>query len=587
MHYFEEKMVSILAELRASGKISVFEDILHGSDCWDAYQHGRIVPGDVVVIFSMDGAQLYKNKASDCWIYIWILVNLAPDKRYKKRYVMPGAIIPGPNKPKNTDSFMYPGLHHVAALQKEGFRMWDASRRIVFSSRPWIFLVTANAVGAPYLHRGVGHHGKKGCREGCDHVGHRKPGSSHYYAACLKPDNYYEDGCTHDDDDPSDLPLRLPEEYERDCLQVQHSASVAEYERQCLETGISRPSIFSGMPLNCRLPIPGLFPGDIMHLIGLNIPDLLLKLWRGTMDCDTKYGDNKNSWDWVSLVGDVWKRHGQDVADARRFLPGSFDRPPRSPAEKISSGYKCWEFLHYLYGLGPGLLYGILPDKYWKNFCKLAAGARIIFQLHIPYNQLLEAMRLLKDFVQEFEVLYVQRKVSRLHFVPQCMHAIMHIPSATFRIGPLGCSSQFPMERTIGDLGAEVKQPSNPYANLAQRALCRAQVNGLKAMQPDLADKPRLAPRNVQSQDLHGGFILLHPRQDRPRPIQPCEAEAIKKYFNGGRGWSEDSYVRQWGHLHLPNGQVVRTAWREIPNRVTRTSRNVKVCHPIVNLRTR
>ena len=103
MHYFEEKMETILAELRISGKLAVFEDVLDGSDCWDAYQHGRILPGDVVVMFSMDGAQLYKNKASDCWIYIWILLNLAPDKRYKKRYVMPGAIIPSPNKSKNTD----------------------------------------------------------------------------------------------------------------------------------------------------------------------------------------------------------------------------------------------------------------------------------------------------------------------------------------------------------------------------------------------------------------------------------------------------------------------------------------------------
>ena len=253
--------------------------------------------------------------------------------------------------------------------------MWDACRRTIFPSRPWIFLVTADAVGAPLLHGGVGHHGKKGCREGCNRIGRRKPGGSHYYAACLKPDNYNEDGCNHDDDEPANLPVRSPEEYQDDCVRLQQSASIAEYEHRHLETGISRPSIFSGMPVECRLPIPGLFPGDIMHLIGLNIPDLLLKLWRGTMECDRKNGDDRDTWDWVFLVGDVWKQHGQDVANARRFLPSSFDRPPRNPAEKISSGYKCWEFLHYLYGLGPGLLHGILPDKYWRNFCKLAAAS--------------------------------------------------------------------------------------------------------------------------------------------------------------------------------------------------------------------
>ncbi|ETW86462.1 hypothetical protein HETIRDRAFT_28547, partial [Heterobasidion irregulare TC 32-1] len=96
---------------------------------------------------------------------------------------------------------------------------------------------------------------------------------------------------------------------------------------------------------------------------------------------------------------------------------------------------------------------------------------QIIFQLHIPYDQLLKASILLSDFVYDFEVLYVQHKTSCLHFVPQCMHAITHTPSTTFRIGPLGCSLQFPMEQTIGDLGAETKQLSNPFANLAQHAL--------------------------------------------------------------------------------------------------------------------
>ncbi|ETW85804.1 hypothetical protein HETIRDRAFT_414787 [Heterobasidion irregulare TC 32-1] len=244
-------METILAELHILGKLAVFDDILHGSDCWDAYQHGRYLPGDIVVMFSMDRAQLYKNKASDCWIYIWILVNLAPNKCYKKRYMMPRAIIPGPNKPKNIDLFMYPGLHHVAALQKEGFQVWDVSRRATNPSHPWIILVTADAVGASLLYRGVSHHGKKGCCKGCNKVGHRKPGGSHYYSACLKPDNYNEDGCNHSDDEPANLPVWSPEEYQDDCIQLQQSASIAKYEHRCLKTGISRPSIFSGMPSEC------------------------------------------------------------------------------------------------------------------------------------------------------------------------------------------------------------------------------------------------------------------------------------------------------------------------------------------------
>jgi hypothetical protein len=67
----------------------------------------------------MDDAQLYRDKKSDCWIYIWILLDLAPDFHYKKQYVLPGGLIPGPNIPQHVESFL-PGLHHISALQNEG-----------------------------------------------------------------------------------------------------------------------------------------------------------------------------------------------------------------------------------------------------------------------------------------------------------------------------------------------------------------------------------------------------------------------------------------------------------------------------------
>jgi hypothetical protein len=68
--------------------------------------------------------------------------DLAPDMRYKKKHVLPGCIIPGPNKIKIVDSFLFCGLYHIAALQREGLQIWDASRDIVFESKPFFFLGT-------------------------------------------------------------------------------------------------------------------------------------------------------------------------------------------------------------------------------------------------------------------------------------------------------------------------------------------------------------------------------------------------------------------------------------------------------------
>ena len=111
MHYRDMSMGKILDELNVSGKIDQISDIYHGFDFHTAIRDGRIAPYDPVLIFSIDGAQLFEHKASNCQIYIWILVDVAPDKRYKKKYILPGAVIPGPNKPKNMESFLFPGLH--------------------------------------------------------------------------------------------------------------------------------------------------------------------------------------------------------------------------------------------------------------------------------------------------------------------------------------------------------------------------------------------------------------------------------------------------------------------------------------------
>jgi hypothetical protein len=47
------------------------------------------------------------------------------------------------------------------------------------------------------------------------------------------------------------------------------------------------------------------------------------------------------------------------------------------------------------------------------------------------------------------------------------------------------------MECTIGNLGEEIWQLSNPYANHSQRGLLRCQVNALKAMILDLQQFPQ------------------------------------------------------------------------------------------------
>ncbi|KAG1737201.1 hypothetical protein EDB19DRAFT_1637142, partial [Suillus lakei] len=83
MRWCEERTQKILKELKISGGIpDVYEDVLHSKQYLEAYQSGQIKDGDSVLMLSIDGAQLYESKQSDCWIYIWVLFDHAPEERY-------------------------------------------------------------------------------------------------------------------------------------------------------------------------------------------------------------------------------------------------------------------------------------------------------------------------------------------------------------------------------------------------------------------------------------------------------------------------------------------------------------------------
>ena len=126
-HYLCLERSHVLSEIEQTGYLAEYTDVLHGSNLIDAFRDMRIGEDDLVLMFSMDGAQLYTQKQSACWIYIWVLFNLSPDRQYKKKHVFIGGFIPRPNNPKNTDSYLFPGLYHLAMLQMEGLQLWDSA----------------------------------------------------------------------------------------------------------------------------------------------------------------------------------------------------------------------------------------------------------------------------------------------------------------------------------------------------------------------------------------------------------------------------------------------------------------------------
>ena len=209
----------------------------------------------------------------------------------------------------------------------------------------------------------------------------------------------------------------------------------------------------------------------------------------------------------------------------------------------------------------------------------------IIQQYHISSSDLVLADGLFRSFVCKFELLHYQRCKDWIHFCRQSIHTLLHLAPEVTRIGPPICSSQWTMERMIGNLDKEIRQPSNPFANLSQRGLLRCQVNALIAMVPDL--KPSRCDSDLPhgALDLSGGYVLLWAQDWYSRLMKETEAMALKKYIQShhlltqfGKDWPLK--IVHWARLCLPNGQVAMSQWKEALKLINKiqTARNVKVC---------
>ncbi|KAH9858861.1 hypothetical protein C2E23DRAFT_864672 [Lenzites betulinus] len=544
----------IIATPRGSPSLAKYFDLVSGQKLLECH--------DVVLM-------LYQNKKSD-------FVSISPDKR---------AIIPGPNHPQVLDSFLFPGFYHVSALMREGLPAFNAASRSRILSKLFLALGTADGPGMAMFNGSVGHHGTLGCRIMCGLVGRHKPGCPHYYPALLKPTGPPVPGCDHDDISLSSIPLPSVESYERNLKLLLSARNETQYKQLRKATGLCKPSIMSG--LSRTLPVPLCFPIDLMHLTCLNIPDLFVSLWRGTIQ-GSVLSDPK-TWDCAILADpDVWAAHGLHVERARCYLPGFFDRAPRNIAEKLNSGYKAVEFMTWFYNYAPAMLRRTLPEAYWLQLCKLVQGVILLYAEDILPQDLVESKRLLTGAIEDYELLYYARDPDRLHVVRPCIHLIWHGPDHVVVTGALISDTQLPIERLIGDLGSEIKQHSNPYANLSQRAFRRCQVNALKAMLPYL-DRAQATANSLPraAEDLGGGYVLLRAMDSCLRPVSRLEATLFFDYLSASdpllcTGEDRDSFVwktRRWARLRLPNGTVARSAWKEQqkPLSKLRLARCVKV----------
>ena len=76
---------------------------------------------DVALTASCDGYQIFKQKTDDCWLFLIVNNNLHPSLRVKKENLLVPFLIPGPNQPKDFNTFLRPFIDEMKELESTYF----------------------------------------------------------------------------------------------------------------------------------------------------------------------------------------------------------------------------------------------------------------------------------------------------------------------------------------------------------------------------------------------------------------------------------------------------------------------------------
>ena len=355
-------------------------------------------PRDIVLGLSTDGFGPFKRRTKTSWPIILFNYNLPPEERFLKKNIISIGNIPGPKKPSDLDSFLWPLIQELLQLEM-GVSAFDAISNSVFLLHAYLIAVFGDIPAVSMIMRMKGHNAILPCCM-CEIRGVRNPSSS----ATTNYVPLFRDNFPHSNGsyDPSALPLRDPETFMEQAERVQSAPSAAESERLATESGIKGVPLLNSL---CSLSFPTSFPYDFMHLIWTNLIPNLVLLWTG------KFKDIDHDGEDYVLPPTVWDAIGKATFDAGKTIPAAFgSRVPNIASEKaqmIAETYSIWT----LY-LAPILLKGRFPSpRYYKHFKELVRLLTLCLEFEITHNEVDILETGFKKWVEDYER-YVRDMIS-------------------------------------------------------------------------------------------------------------------------------------------------------------------------------
>jgi len=117
---------------------------------------------DIALGFATDGFTPFKKRKHTAWILLIFNYNLPPDQRFQKDNILCAGIIPGPKKPWDADSFIYPLVRELLELAS-GVSTYDALLSSLFTLHAYVITGFGDIPAVSMLMHMKGHNSLSPC----------------------------------------------------------------------------------------------------------------------------------------------------------------------------------------------------------------------------------------------------------------------------------------------------------------------------------------------------------------------------------------------------------------------------------------
>jgi hypothetical protein len=352
---------------------------------------------DIALGLSTDGFSPFKRRKTTAWPLILFNYNLGPEIRFHVDRILALGIVPGPKKPLDMDSFMWPAIVEFLKLMR-GVNAFDGLSKKFFSLRAYLIAVFGDIPAISMLMRMKGHNGISPCRM-CGILGLRIPDSratTHYVPLDRsRHPNVINNAAAVSSYKPTDLPLRTHDQFMAQAREVQSAPTVAAADRLSKQYGIKGVPALSQLS---SLSFPACFPYDFMHLVWENLIPNLVLLWTG------KFKGLDEGQGGYELGPTVWEAIGAATVKAGDTIPSAYG--PRVPnLSTDSSAYvsaEMWSFWT-LYIAPVVLRRRFRQQRYYDHFVRLVRLLHLCLQFDITEKEIDTIEEGFNDWVSDYE----------------------------------------------------------------------------------------------------------------------------------------------------------------------------------------